>query len=125
MILVNDLLEQHALVVKASGGADGVRDLGVLQSAVAKPFKTFDGVDLYPAVLEKAAVLLESIVVNYPFVDGNKRAGYTVTRSFLKINGIDIVATLDQRYEFVIAVASGEMHYEEILAWLTANTQKI
>lgn len=125
MILVDDVLKQHRLVVNQSGGADGVRDLNILESAIGRPFQTFGGEDLYPTMLEKAAAILESIVVNHPFVDGNKRTGYTVARSLLRINRIDITAGLEDRYDFVIAIASGELRYEGILEWLKANTQKI
>lgn len=125
MILIEDVLKQHSLVVAQSGGADGIRDQNTLESAIGRPFQTFDGEDLYPTLLEKAAAVLESIIVNHPFVDGNKRTGYTVARTFLRINGYDVVADQSVRYSFVISIASGEMHYDEILTWLKNNTQKI
>lgn len=125
MIQFTDVLNLHSRVVAASGGADGLRDNDVLASAIGRPFQTFDGQDLYPTLLEKAAALIESIVVNHPFIDGNKRTGYTVMRTFLRINGYDIFASEDMKYNFVIAIASGEMRYEEILIWLQENTKTI
>ena len=125
MILIEDVLKQHSLVVTQSGGADGIRDQNTLKSAIGRPFQTFDGEDLYPTLLEKAAAVLKSIIVNHPFVDGNKGTGYTVARTFLRINGYDVVADQSVRYSFVISIASGEMHYDEILTWLKNNTQKI
>lgn len=125
MIIIETVLKQHSLVIAQSGGADGIRDRNILESAIGRPFQTFAGQDLYPTVLGKAAAILESIIVNHPFVDGNKRTGYTVARTFLRINGFDINAAEDNRYDFIIAIASGEMHYEDILNWLQQNTQKI
>lgn len=125
MILLDDVLKQHRLVIHISGGADGVRDYSVLESAMARPFQTFGDNELYPTILEKTAALLESIIVNHPFVDGNKRTGYTVARTFLKINGYDLIASQDARFEYIMAIASGKMTYEDILHWLQNNTQQL
>ena len=94
-----------------------------MESAIARPFKTFDGKDLYPSVLEKAASLIESILVNHPFIDGNKRTGYTLLRLFLLSNDLDIIASQDNKYEFVINIASGTLKYDRILSWLKKNTK--
>ena len=73
-----EIIELHRLSTETSGGATGIRDLGALESAVAQPKATFDMIDLYPSVADKAAVLCFSIVQNHPFVDGNKRTGLIV-----------------------------------------------
>ncbi len=125
MISYNQVLEIHSEMVKRFGGADGIRDKRLLESALARPFITFDGVDLYPNAIEKASAIIESIVVNHPFLDGNKRTGYTLGRLILLGNGIDIVASTDARYDFVINVASGQYTYDDILVWLKANTAAI
>jgi death-on-curing protein len=70
----------------------------------------------------KAAALVESIVINHPFVDGNKRTGYVVMRSFLIANGVDIKASQKEKYDFVISIASGNLKFEEIIEWLQNHT---
>lgn len=90
MIQLNDVLKLHQQLVADSGGAEGIRDLSVLESALARPFQTFGGEYLYPGVLEQAAALRESLIINHPFVEGNKRTGYTTLRTFLRVNKIDI-----------------------------------
>ena len=122
MISYNQALEVHSEMVKRFGGADGVRDKRLLESALARPFMTFDGVDLYPNAIEKASAIIESIVVNHPFLDGNKRTGYTLGRLLLLEDNIDIIADKELKYDFVVNVASGQYSYEDIVAWLKANT---
>ena len=125
MILVKEVELLHRILIDKFGGSHGIRDNAALESAIARPFQTFDGNDLYPSVLEKAASLIESILVNHPFIDGNKRTGYTVLRLYLIQNGLDINASQDNKYEFVIDIASGTLKYEGILSWLKSNTSKM
>jgi len=115
----------HRILIDKFGGSHGIRDKAALESAIARPFQTFDGNDLYSSFLEKAASLIESILVNHPFIDGNKRTGYTVLRLYLIQNGLDINASQDNKYEFVINIASGTLKYEGILSWLKSNTAKM
>ncbi len=75
MILLEDILKLHDFSIQQYGGASGIRDIGLLESAIARPFQTFDGGDLYPTIIEKVAALGESLIINHPFVDGNKRTG--------------------------------------------------
>ncbi|HUM70888.1 MAG TPA: type II toxin-antitoxin system death-on-curing family toxin, partial [Chloroflexota bacterium] len=77
----------HARLIATTGGEHGVRDIGLLESAVARPQATFDGVELYPDLFHKAAALMESLAQNHPFVDGNKRTAITATAMFLRRNG--------------------------------------
>ena len=125
MIPVKEVELLHRILIDKFGGSHGIRDNVALESAIARPFQTFDGNDLYPSVLEKAASLIESILVNHPFIDGNKRTGYTVLRLYLFQNGLDINASQDNKYEFVINIASGTLKYEGILSWLKSNTAKM
>ena len=125
MILVKEVELLHRILIDKFGGSHGIRDNATLESAIARPFQTFDGNDLYPSVLEKAASLIESILVNHPFIDGNKRTGYTLLRLYLIQNGLDINASQDNKYEFVIDIASGTLKYEGILSWLKSNTSKM
>jgi death-on-curing protein len=118
MISIQETLYIHNLLIKTFGGSSGVRDFQALESALSRPFQTFDSVELYPSIIEKAASLLESLLANHPFVDGNKRTGYVLMRLFLKKNGMDIVAVEETKYQFLIDVASGVKRYDDILIWL-------
>lgn len=99
-----------------------MRDRGVLEAAPAQPYATFGGVDLYPDPAASAAALLESVVKNHPFVDGKKRAGYTLGRLTLFSYDLDLHATDEEEYEMVIQVANGSMDVDAIEAWVRALT---
>lgn len=114
--------ELHQVSLREHGGLPGVREMGLLESAVYTPFSGFGDVDFYPEFLTKAAVLIRGIVQNHPFFDGNKRTGYLAMRYFLETNGYRLTATEDELYDFVIAIASGELEVEAISAWLQAHT---
>ena len=114
--------EIHQKLIQRFGGAYGIRDHSALSSALSRPFQTFEEKELYPTVLDKAAALIESILSNHPFVDGNKRTGYVLLRAFLLSENLDITATEDEKYEFIIQIASGSIKYDSILEWLHINT---
>lgn len=80
MIPEREVLEIHAILIEEFGGANGIRDKALLDSALNRPFQTFDGTELYPTPMDKAAAILESVVKNHPFSDGNKRMGYVLAR---------------------------------------------
>ena len=124
MISVKEVEEIHKILIDNFGGSHGIRDLGSLESALARPFQNFGDQELYPTPILKAAALLESILINHPFIDGNKRTGYTLLRLFLISNGIDIIASQDEKYDFVIATASGKKDFDSIAEWLTTHTKK-
>ena len=123
MISSAEVEQIHKLLISSFGGSPGLRDKSALQSALDRPFQSFDNKDLYPSVVEKAAALIESLLTNHPFVDGNKRVGYTVLRLFLMANDLDITASQDNKYEFVINIAAGTLNFDGILSWLTSNTK--
>ncbi len=123
MISTDEVEQIHRVLVEKFGGVPGLRDRTGLESALARPFQTFDNNELYPSILGKAAALIESILTNHPFIDGNKRVSYTVLRLFLIQHGIDITASADDKYEFIINIASGTLKYDEILNWLKSNTK--
>lgn len=108
----------HQLMAEATGGSVGLRDEGLLDSALESAFATFDGIELYPTKEEKAAKLAFSLVSNHAFVDGNKRIGVYVMLSFLELNGIRINATNDDVIRLGLGVAGGSMKYEEIYSWI-------
>jgi death-on-curing protein len=98
----------HARLFAETGGEQGIRDLGLLQSAVSRPLAVFDGNDLYADVHSKAAALLESLLKAQPFVDGNKRTGITAAALFLGANGYHLTASNQEVESFVLSIASGE-----------------
>mgnify|MGYP001253644258 CR=1 FL=1 len=94
----------------------------MLESAIARPFQTFDGQDLYPHPLDKAAAIGESIIINHPFIDGNKRTGFLAIFAVLDEYGIQLTATEDEAYKAMIQVSTEEMGFEGLREWLGQNT---
>ncbi len=121
MIEIRDVLSIHNLLIDKFGGSKGVRDQGLLESAINRPFATFDNQDLYPTHSDKAAAILESILINHPFVDGNKRTAYVLMRLILLDDGYDIAATHDEKYQIVISASKGEARFDEIKSWIEAH----
>ncbi len=108
----------HRLLIEQTGGADGIRDMGLLESALEACYATFDGKELFPTKEEKAARLCVGLVSNHAFLDGNKRIGIYVLLTFLEVNGIMMEATDDELVKIGLELAKGEMKYEELLAWI-------
>ena len=108
----------HQLVAEATGGSVGVRDEGLLDSAVEGAFATFDGTELYPSKEEKAAKLGYSLISNHAFVDGNKRIGVHVMISFLELNGIHIDSNDEDVVALGLGVADGSMSQDDVLKWI-------
>ena len=122
MISVQETEALHTTLIEKFGGSKGIRDAGALESALLRPFQSFGGTDLYPGVLEKASALIESILNNHPFIDGNKRTGYVLTVLFLLSYNYELIAGEGAKYEFVIDVASGSLRYDQILEWIQKHT---
>jgi death-on-curing protein len=114
----------HARLVTETGGSHGLRELGLLESAVARPRATFDGTQLHPDLFTKAAALMDSLVNNHPFVDGNKRTGITAAGLFLRINGWRLTASLEELQACTLGVAMGKMKISQLAAWLSNNSMK-
>jgi death-on-curing protein len=112
----------HARLIEETGGESGIHDLGLLRSAAARPQATFDQQELHPDIFSKAAALLESLVNNHPFVDGNKRTGITSTVLFLQANGYQFSASQEDLAAFTLAVAKGAKTLESMVIWLKAHT---
>lgn len=109
-------------MIEKYGGGNGVRDLGSLESAIARPFQTSDGTDLYETIFEKAAALGESIIINHPFIDCNKRTGFVSMISLVENAGYILNASQEEAYNFTIKISAGEKRFEEIVEWLKQNT---
>ena len=115
----------HSRLVGETGGSHGVRDLGLLESAVARPKATFDGKELYPDLFMKAAALMDSLINNHPFVDGNKRTGVTAAGLFLRINGHKLIAPPEELEACTLRVATDGMGIADLAAWLHANSMPV
>ena len=108
----------HQLISEETGGDIGVRDIGLLESALENVYATFDGEELYKTKEEKGARLGYSLISNHAFVDGNKRIGVYVMLTFLETNGIEINCTNEDVVEIGLGVASGKTTYEQLLEWV-------
>ncbi|MBQ2827261.1 MAG: type II toxin-antitoxin system death-on-curing family toxin [Clostridia bacterium] len=111
----------HKLITEATGGDPNIRDKAMLNSAIESAFATFDGKELYPTKEEKGARLGYSLISNHAFVDGNKRIGMYVLLTFLETNGIKLRPTNDEVARVGLAVAAGDMKYEDLLDWIIEN----
>lgn len=107
-ITVDDVLEFHELQIAEFGGDPAVRDIGLLESAVAMPAATFGGEYLHRDIYEMAATYLVHLVKNHPFVDGNKRSGTVAALAFLRVNGVEAHFPDEPLYNLVLAVATGQ-----------------
>ena len=108
----------HQLITEQTGGSVGVRDIGLLESALNNAYATFGGEELYKTKEEKAASLGFSLISNHAFVDGNKRIGVYVMLTFLEAEGIKMTCTNADVVDFGLSVAAGVMKYNEILEWI-------
>lgn len=108
----------HQLIAQETGGSVGVRDAGLLESALNNAYATFDGEELYKTKEEKAARLGFSLISNHAFVDGNKRIGVYVMLTFLEAGGIKLCCTNDDVVSLGLSVASGKAKYDDILQWI-------
>lgn len=123
-ITVKEALRIHWRVIKFSGGSHGLRDLNLLESAIARPKAGFGKYEAYPDIFFKTAVLLHSLIKNHPFIDGNKRTGITTSRIFLKRNGYILESNAQKMVDFVLQIAKNQIFEEEIAIWLKGNSRQ-
>jgi death-on-curing protein len=119
------VLAIHDQMVKRFGGSHGIRDIGLVESAVARPMATFDNVDLYENIYDKASALLQSLLKNHPFVDGNKRTALSSAGIFLKMNGYILKNYHEEEVEFGVNVDTKHLSIEEISVWLKNHSQRL
>lgn len=120
-----EVLAIHFAQIELYGGSLGIRDPGLLRSALAQPSASFGGKWLHADLHEMAAAYLFSLVMNHPFVDGNKRVGTNAALSFLDLNGIEVVATIDAFESLVLAVAAGKAARDDVVTFLRAHSRPL
>jgi len=118
MISLDTILHLHHRSIKSYGGGEGLRDENSLLAAIARPFQTFDKQEFYPSPATKAAAIFESLIINHPFIDGNKRTAYLSLRYILTMYGFDVMAFEDEKYQMTIAASSGQIRFDEIKEWI-------
>jgi death on curing protein len=107
----------HSRLIDITGGVHGIRDLGLLQSAVSRPMMTFGGEYLYPDIFHKAAALMGSLIKNYPFLDGNKRTAITSAALFIERNGYILQTTQTEIEVFTIGMAASKCSFDDAVEW--------
>lgn len=117
------MLDIHKRQIERFGGFDGIRDEGLLDSALAQPQATFFREFLHPTIADQAAAYLYHLTKNHPFLDGNKRTAFATMIAFLGINGYDLNMTEDEAYALVMRVAQGEMNKEEVSVFIQKHIQ--
>lgn len=123
-LTVKDVLLLHDIAINKFGGSHGLRDLGLLESAVARPESSFGGEDLYPTIFLKAGALVHSLLMNHQFVDGNKRTAMFSVMTFLELNGYKFVAGQAEVVETALWIENKKPTIEEISKWLEKHSKK-
>lgn len=117
-LTIDEIIAIHSKLITKTGGLDGLRDRGILESAVFSANSSFEDVEQYPSIEEKSARLLYGIINNHAFVDGNKRIGILVMLMTLKLNHIRIIYSQDELIDFGLSVASGKYEYLDVYDWI-------
>ncbi len=115
----------HSRVIIETGGAHGVRDLGMLLSALARPQATFDDKEHYPDLFAKSAALMDSLVRNHPFMDGNNRTAIAAAGIFLLLNHHQLIVENEEMVRFTMACAQSQLPLDEMAAWFKINSRRI
>ena len=118
VLMKEQVLLLHERLIEATGGSAGIRDEGMLESALSNPFQSFGGEELYPSIQAKAAQLCYGLVKNHAMVDGNKRLGTHVMLVFLALNGYELAYSQQELSDTILALASGKISAEELLQWI-------
>lgn len=118
ILTVEEIISLHERIIDKTGGSHGVRDMGLLESAVYSAHNSFDDVELYPSIEEKAARLMFALTSNHAFIDGNKRIGVFVMLMTFELNGIPLKFTQEELIKLGLSVADGSWNYDKILDWI-------
>ena len=121
MLTKQQILLLHTQLIRQSGGTDGVRDEGMLDSAISQPLQTFDNMELYPGIVDKAVRLGYGLITNHPFVDGNKRIGTHAMLVTLDINGIELQYQDEDLIQLILKIASGKADDRVLRTWVLAH----
>ena len=121
ILTVDEIISIHSLLCRKTGGSDGLRDRGLLESAVYSAEMTFGGAEIYQTLEEKCARLCYALTSNHPIVDGNKRIGILTMLVCLRLNGTELKFTQEELIDLSLSAASGELSYEDILNWVNAH----
>lgn len=121
---IDQVLALQKAQIDEYGGSHGLRDRAGLESALARPQMTFGGEDLYPEMADKGAALWHSLVMNHPFIDGNKRIGAMAAEFFLSLNGVDLHSTDEELVDITLATARGEMNAEALAIWIRQRSRE-
>ena len=111
----------HQELIRTSGGLNGIRDEGLLDSAVLSPLQSFDGEDLYPGLIDKASRLAFGLIRNHPFIDGNKRVGAHAMLLLLYLNDMELTYEDEDLIQMILRIAAGEAEEEELHDWITGH----
>ncbi len=117
----DDIIYLHTKLIIKFGGSDGIRDEGMLESALNTPLQTFDSIDLYPTSIDKISRLSYGLAMDHPFYDGNKRIAAKVLDVGLKANGFILLATNDDMINEFLSLASGSISYQDFLSWIESH----
>lgn len=117
------VIQLHCNLIKETGGSDGLRDEGLLDSALSAPFQSFENIEIYPSIQQKAARLSYGLVMNHAFIDGNKRIGAHIMLIFLALNGIELTYTQEELSTVILDVASGKTSAEQLVKWISGHQQ--
>lgn len=121
----HQVLFLHARLIEETGGSHGVRDMGLMLSALGRPQATFEDEDLHPTIYEKAAVLADSLINNHPFVDGNKRTGIGAAVLFLSINGYLFTASNEELLNITMRIVQKQTSHNEVAAWFETHSKPL
>ena len=113
----------HSQLISETGGTDGIRDEGLLDSALSAPFQSFADTEVYPSIQQKAARLGYGLVKNHAFVDGNKRIGTHAMLVFLELNKINLIYTQDELSDTFLKIAAGEITQDDLLEWIVTHQE--
>lgn len=118
ILTVEEIVYLHNLLIRRFGGSDGLRDRGLLESAVYSIGAAYDDAEMFPTIEEKAARLAFGLITNHAFVDGNKRIGIMAMMTTLELNSVSLISSTDELTELGLGIADGKLGYEDILAWI-------